>query len=75
MCSRGGKASTKNPSIKNGCPFVMYFVRKSAMDIEHGRGKISHTELKRRKQRNGEMCLFDDNEDTYPLSQSYPMMR
>ena len=31
MCSRNGKASTKNPSIKNNCPFIMYFIRKSAL--------------------------------------------
>ena len=31
MCSRNGKACTKNPSIKNNCPFVMYFIRKSAL--------------------------------------------
>lgn len=31
MCSRNGKACTKNPSIKNNCPFIMYFCRKSAL--------------------------------------------
>jgi hypothetical protein len=31
MCSRNGKACTKNPSIKNNCPFIMYFIRKSAL--------------------------------------------
>ncbi len=31
MCSRNGKACTKNPSIKNNCPFVMYYIRKSAL--------------------------------------------
>lgn len=32
MCSRNGKACTKNPSIKNNCPFIMYYVRKSAYE-------------------------------------------
>ena len=31
MCSRNGKACTKNPSIKNNCPFIMYYIRKSAL--------------------------------------------
>jgi len=42
MCSRNGKANTKNASIKNNCPFIMYFIRKSALiDTDTNKAKDS----------------------------------
>jgi len=40
MCSRNGKANTKNASIKNNCPFIMYYIRKSAL-IDKDTNKVN----------------------------------
>ncbi|CDW85737.1 UNKNOWN [Stylonychia lemnae] len=76
MCSRSGKASTKNPSIKNNCPFIMYFVRKSAYENELRQGlNPNQPAMKKRKKRNMQCDLSLDQMNDSETTQTRPPQR
>eukprot|EP00347_Sterkiella_histriomuscorum_P002817 403366692 len=63
MCSRGGKAHTKNPSIKSHCPFVMYIMRRSAYENEQKIAENPGQVHKKRKKRNVQCDLSLEKSD------------